>query len=186
MSMLQKDSLVSPDDLTGLAIVDGQPINIKGDSETVQAINALSKFGSIGFSREATFKKSIFSFHFIKPVNKLKQLYNLGNEVLILCCKDNLSTYMSRTKDFIDYLLSSEYKNRLDKVTCFLIAKAKNVEDIVKNDRVAHPDSRLIVPFSYSELKNGITGEELQNRMRTVLYERDLFPNRRTSMITRF
>lgn len=175
MKATQKNSLVSPGELIGLATVDGVPITIKGSDQAVLAINALSQFGSIGFSRAQDFKKSEFSYHFIKPVNKLKQLYNLGNELLILCCNDDLTTYMSRAKDFIDYLLSSEYKNRLDKVTCFLISESADIEDIVKADRMANPNSRLIVPFSYDELKDGITAEFLQNRMRTFLYERDLF-----------
>jgi len=104
-------------------------------------------------------------------------LYNLGNEVLILCSNDGMNEFISRTKDFLDYLLitSEEFKNRLDKITCFLFDANENVVTIVKEDRIKNPDARLIVPFCYNELSNGVSEDELQNRLRDFLYERDLF-----------
>ena len=77
----------------------------------------------------------------------------------------------------MDFLLaiSSEYKNRLDKVTCFLFDDCEDIVNRVKQDRTENPDSRLIVPFSYSEIDDGLTEDFLQARLRTFLYERDLF-----------
>lgn len=171
-------ALISKNDRTGIVCgTDGCPINIRGELKVKQAIQALSQFGLISFSRNWNFKSSVYTIHFIKPVAKLKQLYNLGDEVLILCCNDSLMNFKSRTKDLIDYLLGlqSEYRNRLDKVTCFLIDDCEDIEEIVKRDRAENPDTRLIIPFSYKELVSGIDSETLQNRMRTFLYERDLF-----------
>ena len=170
--------LVSKYDKTGIVTGrDGRPINIKGSEKAKQAITTLSSFGLISFSKEFNFKSSTYSIHFIKPVSKLKQLYNLNDEVLILCCNDSLKNFKSRTKDAIDYLLSaqSEYRNRLDKITCFLIDDCENIEEIIKNDRIENPDTRLIIPFSYVELQGGIEIDAFQNRMRSFLYERDLF-----------
>lgn len=152
-------------------------ICIRGTQQAQFAVKEFSKYGLISFSRGQKFKSSDYSFHFIKPVKKLKELYNLGDEVLILCCNNSLAEFKSRTKDFLDYLLSStqEFKNRLDKVTCFVVDDCDDIEDIIKFDRAKNPDSRLIVPFSYSELDNGLTDELLQSRLRTFLYERDLF-----------
>ena len=152
-------------------------IRICGTQQAQRAVNEFSKYGLISFSRKQMFKSSDYSFHFIKPVRKLKELYNLGDEVLILCCNNSLTGFKSRTKDFLDYLLSSkeEFKNRLDKVTCFVVDDSENIEDIIKIDRAQNPDTRLIVPFSYSELDSGLTDEFLQSRLRTFLYERDLF-----------
>ena len=55
----------------------------------------------------------------------------------------------------MDFLLSSkeEFKNRLDKVACFVVDDSEKAEDIIRFDRAQNPDSRLIVPFSYAELK---------------------------------
>lgn len=178
MKSIQASTLVTKGDRIGISGSDnGRPINIKGGPKARQAIQSLSSFGLISFSRDQYFKSSAYSIHFIKPVAKLKQLYNLGEEVLILCCNDSLTNFKSRTKDLIDYMLGSqsEYRNRLDKVTCFLVDDCDDIEEVIKHDRSENPDSRLIVPFSYKELENGVTAEAFQNRMRTFLYERDLF-----------
>lgn len=178
MKAVRASTLVTRGDRIGIVGSDiGKAINIKGGPKARQAIQALSSFGLISFSRDQYFKSSTYSIHFIKPVAKLKQLYNLGEEVLILCCNDSLTNFKSRTKDLIDYLLGSqsEYRNRLDKVTCFIVDDCDNIEELIKRDRSENPDSRLIVPFSYKELEEGVTAEAFQNRMRTFLYERDLF-----------
>ena len=179
MKTSKNTNLVSDKDKTGIvnAGINHQEIRIKGTPKAQRAIREFSRYGLITFSREQTFKSSTYSFHFIKPVAKLKQLYNLGDEVLILCCNDSLTNFKSRTKDFIDYILvtQSEFKNRLDKVTCFIVDDCDDVEGIIKLDRIESPDSRLIVPFSYLELEQGLNDEKLQNRLRMFLYERDLF-----------
>lgn len=170
--------LIKFKDKTGIARVNGeQPLEIKGGTKVIKAIKSLSKYGLITFSREQRFKSSYYTFHFLKPVSVLRELYNLGNEVLILCTADGMNDFKSRTKDFLDYLLitSEEFKNRLDKITCILIDKNDDIISIVKEDRIQNPDTRLIVPFSINELQNGITEDELQNRFRDFLYERDLF-----------
>lgn len=173
MKSIQASTLVTKGDRIGISSSDnGRPINIKGGPKARQAIQSLSSFGLISFSRDQYFKSSAYSIHFIKPVAKLKQLYNLGEEVLILCCNDSLTNFKSRTKDLIDYLLGSqsEYRNRLDKVTCFLVDDCDDIEEVIKHDRSENPDSRLIVPFSYKELENGVTAEAFQNRMRTYTF----------------
>jgi len=170
-------SWISFEDKIGIASVNDIPISIKGGRNSEIAVREMSKYGLITFSREQTFKSTNYAIHFFKPITKLKQLYNLGDEVLILCGNDNFSEFKSRTKDFLDYLLtsSSEYRNRLDKVTCFLFDDRDNISDLVKQDRVDNPDARLIVPFSYSEAYSGISEDILQGRLRSFLYERDLF-----------
>lgn len=176
--MASTSTLVTNKDEIGIvnAGING-PIRICGTQQAQQAIREFSKYGLISFSRDQRFKSSDYSIHFIKPAKKLKELYNLGDEVLILCCNNSLAEFKSRTKDFLDFLLSSkeEFKNRLDKVACFVVDDSEKAEDIIRFDRAQNPDSRLIVPFSYAELNNGLTDELLQARLRAFLYERDLF-----------
>lgn len=157
--MASTSTLVTNKDEIGIvnAGING-PIRICGTQQAQQAIREFSKYGLISFSRDQRFKSSDYSIHFIKPAKKLKELYNLGDEVLILCCNNSLAEFKSRTKDFLDFLLSSkeEFKNRLDKVACFVVDDSENAEDIIRFDRAQNPDSRLIVPFSYAELDNGL------------------------------
>lgn len=171
--MNRRSSLV--DDNEQIGIIPG--LDIKGEEKVKSSITEFSRFGLVTFSRLHSFKSTKYSIHFFKPIAKLKQLYNLGDEVLILCCNDNFSNFKSRTKDFLDYLLmtNSEFKNRLDKLTCFLIDDCDNISELVKKDRIDNPDARLIVPFSYNELRGGLTDDILQSRLRVFLYERDLF-----------
>ncbi len=167
-------SIISKNDTVGIARIKGEPIIIKGNEKVYRAIREISKYGLVTFSKYCNFKSSEYIIHFLKPVNRLRQLYNLGDEVLILCCNDNFKEFKSRTKDFLDVTFS-EFRNRLDKITCFLLDDCDDITDRVKQDRIDNPDSRLIVPFSYSEIINGLSEDFLQGRLRTFLYERDLF-----------
>lgn len=170
--------LINSNDKVGIANIHGnKKIEIRGGKQVVDAIKSFSKYGLITFSREQQFKSSHYTIHFFKPTSSLRNLYNLGDEVLIVCSTQGMNDFKSRTKDFLDYLLitSEEFKNRLDKITCFLFDTSEDIVSIVKSDRIQNPDARLIVPFNYKELSNGIDEDELQNRLRDFLYERDLF-----------
>ncbi len=175
--MTSLNSIVSAQDRVGISKSNGQEIRICGSQVAQDAIKEFSKFGSITFSKEQQFKSTTYAYSFFKPVAKLRELYNLGDEILILCCSNALQTFMSRTKDYIDYLLgtNTEYKNRLDKVTCVLLDDCKDIQQIITNDRRQNPDTRLIVPFSYAEITEGLSEEKLLGRFRSFLYERDLF-----------
>lgn len=170
-------SIVTSQDKTGISRINGDEIRICGSTRAQNAIREFAKFGLISFSKEQYFKSTYYAFCFFKPVAKLRELYNLGDEMLILCCSNAIGEFTSRTKDFIDYLLatSTEYKNRLDKVTCFLLDECETIQDTIVDDRRRNPDARLIVPFSYSEISSGLHESVLLDRLRSFLYERDLF-----------
>lgn len=162
----------------GVAKIRGNiSVEIKGNPSVVRAIKKLSDYGLITFSRIIKFKSTEYAVHFFKPTENLRKMYSLGNELLIVTCPDGMNDFKSRTKDFIDYMLvtNTEFKNRLDKVTCFLVDGNREIEEIVKRDRADNPDSRLIVPFCVDELSATYTKEDFHNRMRDHLYEKDLF-----------
>ncbi|MCM1267990.1 MAG: ATP-binding protein [Bacteroidales bacterium] len=152
-------------------------IEIRGGEKIERAVKSLSQFGLITFSREQYFKSSSYTIHFFKPTENIRNQYNMGNEILILCCTDGMRDFKSRTKDFIDYILTTreEFKNRLDRITCILIDENADITSIVKTDRRENPDARLIVPFCLDELQKDIDENEFHNRMRDFLYQRDLF-----------
>lgn len=156
---------------------DGQEVIIRGNDQMIRAVKTLAKFGLITFSRMIRFKSSEYAVHFFKPTDNMRSMYSLGNELLIVCCLDGMNDFKSRTKDFIDYMLvtNTEFKNRLDKVTCFLIDSDTYVTQRVKDDRSTNPDSRLLVPFSMDELQGEFSEEVFNNRLRDFLYEKDLF-----------
>lgn len=161
----------------GITKIAGKQITIAGNASIVRAVKNLGKVGLITFSRMIRFKSTEYAVHFFKPTDFLRSMYSLGNEVLVVCCTDGMNDFRSRTKDFIDYLLvtNTEFKNRLDKVTCIVIDGNSEIVNIVKNDRIVNPDSRLIVPFFTDELNGSLSEEAFNNRMREFLYEKDLF-----------
>lgn len=163
--------------LIGIAKVRNKQIIIRGSNNVVTAVKTLSKFGIITFSKIVKFKSTDYAVHFFKPTENLCSMYSLGNELLIVCCPDGMNDFKSRTKDFIDYMLvtNTEFKNRLDKITCFLIDGDPEISKKIKTDRATNPDSRLIVPFYINELQNDYNEELLHNRLREFLYEKDLF-----------
>ena len=148
MAVLNDVGIVSRAEETGIVNVDGKPLTIHGTARVRAAVEAFSRYGKIVFSREQNFKRTLYWYHFIKPASKLRELYNLGDTVLILCCEGRFADLKSRTKDFVDYLVTAEFKNRLDKIIYFLIDEDGDIEQVVKNDRTENPDGRLIVPFS--------------------------------------
>lgn len=161
----------------GITKIAGKSINIAGNMAIVRAVNDLAKVGLITFSRMIKFKSTEYAVHFLKMPDLIRSMYSLGNEVLVVCCSDGMKDFKSRTKDFIDYMLvtNTEFKNRLDKVTCIVVDGNPEIVNIVKNDRAINPDSRLIVPFCTDELDGKLTEEAFNNRMREFLYEKDLF-----------
>ena len=59
-------ALCSQGDRVGIVLAkDRRPINIKGGAKAKQAVKALSKFGLISFSKEQTFKSSLYSVLFL-------------------------------------------------------------------------------------------------------------------------
>lgn len=161
----------------GVAKINGKEITIRGNREVFNAIKRLSEFGLITFSRQIKFKSTEYTVCFFKPTTEMRNMYNLGNELLVVCCPDGMNDFKSRTKDFIDYMLvtNKEFKNRLDKVTCFLVDGNTDIVKKVKGDRIENPDVRLIVPFCLDELNAEFDENALSNRMREFLYEKDLF-----------
>lgn len=91
-----RSTLVGKNDYTGFA----NDLVIIGGEKVKSAIKEFSKYGLITFSRQTQFKSTAYTIHFFKPISKLKQLYNLGDEMLILCCNDNFVNFKSRTKDY--------------------------------------------------------------------------------------
>ena len=165
------------DNQVGIASILGKEIDICGNSYDIRAIRNLSKFGRVTFSKLYRFKRTEYAIHFFKPTQELRRMYSLGNELLVVSIADGMDEFKSRTKDFLDYILvtNTEFKNRLDKVTCFVIDSNPEIVAMIKDDRIKNPDSRIIVPFSTYELNGSFTKDAFNNRMREFLYEKDLF-----------
>lgn len=108
---------------------------------------------------------------FIKPVDIITQNFNLNREVVLI-----LSTYEAfeaRTLDVFDELDTQAL--RLEEVCCFIASKDSNVENTISHLLKSNNESRIIVPFTYSELIKPSDDEVIINKMRKHFFSRDLF-----------
>ena len=146
---------------------------IRGNREEIEITRLFSKFFLITFSRQGRFKTTDYVFAFLKPGENLRESFNMYNEVLLLFSP--YTEFETRTMDFIDKTLQ-EFENRLDKVCIILISKDNEIESIIKQLNTDNKDSKIIVPFTYEELlREKLTEEKLQYKLRNYFYNRDLF-----------
>ncbi len=94
------------------------------------------------------------------------------NEVLLIFSPYN--EFETRTLDFVDKTLH-EFDNRLDKVCIILVSKDRDIENKIKQMNSKNNDSKIIVPFTYNEVVNNLTKQELELKLRKYFYNRDLF-----------
>lgn len=148
-------------------------LHLCGNEDEIKVAKQLSKFFRITFSKEGVFKTTSYVFDFLQPGEEFKEYYNLYNEVLLLFSP--YAEFESRTLDFVDKTLE-EYDNRLDKVCVFLVSRDKDIESKINGLNTNNKDSRIIIPFTYSEvLQNGISKVDISKKLRKYFYNRDLF-----------
>lgn len=146
---------------------------IKGNYEEKIIAKKFSEFFGITFSRQGKFKTTDYTIDFLQPDEKLRESFNLYNEVLLLFSP--YTAFERRTFDFIDKTLS-EYDNRLDKVCIFIVSKDENISNVIKQINKENKDSRILVPFTYNEIINQeFSTSSLHNKLRVFFYNRDLF-----------
>lgn len=147
-------------------------INLKGTKEEQRISKIFSQYFGISFSREENFKSARYAINFLQPSEEYKESFNLFNEVLMIY--SDFSNFNWRSMDFVDKLLM-EYRNRLDSVVIILVSKDNNIKEIVQQKSLID-ETRIIVPFTYSECINGnFSDEMIQSRLREFFYQRDLF-----------
>ena len=147
-------------------------VNLKGSEDEVKISIKFSKYFGISFSREEHFKNARYALNFLQPSEEYKESFNLFNEVLMLY--SDFSDFNWRSMDFVDKLLM-DYRNRLDPVVIILISRDNNIKEIVQQ-KLLENETRIIVPFTYSECMSYNFSEEIiQSRLREFFYQRDLF-----------
>lgn len=148
-------------------------VKIRGRRIEKNIVMSFSKHFLVTFSNEVTFKYSEYVFDFLKPTNDFKRKFNLFNEILLLFSR--YSEYDARTLDFVDKTLT-QYENRLDKICIILISNDEDIERKIINSNSDNKDSRIIVPFTYNELKyNNFNFQNIESKFRRYFYNRDLF-----------
>lgn len=115
--------------------------------------------------------KSSYRVVFLKPVDYITQNFNLTREVVLI-----FSPYAAFEPRTLDVLDDERIRvTRLEEVCCLIASKDSNIETVLNSFMKSNTESRVIVPFTYTELLDSDNDEFVINKMRSCFYSRDLF-----------
>lgn len=107
----------------------------------------------------------------IKPVDYITHSFNLLREVIVVFSSYN--TFEPRALDAIEKL---DIQNiRTEEICSIVVSRDASVSDKVDTFLKSNQESRVIVPFTYSELSSAKDQDFFLNRLRKEFYSRDLF-----------
>ena len=121
---------------------------------------------SLGYNSE-------YEYIVVEPTGIYEDLFNLNKEIVIV-----FSPYESlqpRTLDVFEKISKRFSALRLEKICGILVSKDPDIESSLLNLTKSEPESQIIIPFRYSELKNNLDSYFIRNRFRKYFYSRDLF-----------
>ena len=114
---------------------------------------------------------STYNTAFIKPTDKVSEGFNLHREIVVIF--SNYTKFMPRCLDVIDMFDIQEL--RLEEICCVIISNDNDVNAKINDYLKSKKESRVLIPFTYSEFLNNDDDEFVLNRFREQFYQRDLF-----------
>lgn len=114
---------------------------------------------------------SSYNTAFIKPTQEISIGFNLYREVVVVF--SSYDKFEPRSLDAIDSLEVQEL--RLEEICCIIVSKDDDVSKKIATYLKSNQESRVIIPFTYSELLATKDDEFVPNRFRKLFYQRDLF-----------
>jgi AAA-like domain len=121
---------------------------------------------SLGYNSE-------YEFIVVEPTLDYEDLFNLNKEIVIV-----FSPYTSlqpRTLDVFEKVSKRFSALRLEKICGILVSKDPDIENSLLSLTKSEPESQIIIPFRYGELKGDLDRFFIKNRFRKHFYSRDLF-----------
>lgn len=116
---------------------------------------------------------SQYEYIVVEPTSVYEDSFNLNKEIVIV-----FSSYKSlqpRTLDVFEKVSRKFSALRLEKICGVLVSKDLDIENSLLNLTKSEPESQIIIPFRYDELKGNIDRYFIRNRFRKYFYSRDLF-----------
>lgn len=140
--------------------------------EEQQIVKNLSSCWNVTFLRVENFKVARYPFVFLKPTENIRVRFNMHSEVL--CIFNTQLTFDARSLDFVDKVIN-DFSNRLDKLCVLIVSRDNEVVAKIENRNVK--ESRIFIPFHFSELSGDLLGKEGQitRRLEKFLYTKDLY-----------
>lgn len=121
-----------------------------------------------------TIGSSRYDYFFMKPINLLKEQFNLDRE--ILCIFSQYENFEPRTLDAIENV-HQKIGNiaRLENICTILISKDIEIEEKIKRYNSNDPEKKIIIPFSYDEIHKSENINLYVDKLRRFFYSKDLF-----------
>ena len=142
------------------------------NNEEFRIINYFAKkYWYVTRIERKTLNNSVYQVAFLKPVDHITQNFSLNREVVLILT--SYDTFEARTLDVFDDLDIQAL--RLEEICCFVASADNNIEVAISNLLKNNNESRIIIPFTYSELVNAKDDEVITNKMRQHFFTRDLF-----------
>ena len=114
---------------------------------------------------------SSYNTAFIKPTKEISIGFNLFREMVVVF--SSYDKFEPRSLDAIDCLDVQEL--RLEEICCIIVSKDNDVNKKIATFLKSNQESRVIIPFTYTELLETTDDEFIPNRFRKLFYQRDLF-----------
>lgn len=118
-------------------------------------------------------ENSVYRFFLMKPVNDYNEMFNLEREIVVVFSP--YPDFQPRSLDAFEYVFRYYSNLRLETICCVLISKDNNIEIKLGNVTKGDPESRIIIPFTYSDFFSTTNNYFIKNKFRKHFYERDLF-----------
>ncbi len=120
---------------------------------------------------QLSFSGSQIRVALIKPVDYITHSFNLLREVIVVFSSYN--TFEPRALEAIEKL---DIQNiRTEEICSIVVSRDDSVAEKVATFLKSNQESRVIVPFTYSELSSANDQNFFLNRLRDEFYSRDLF-----------
>lgn len=142
------------------------------NEDEIKIVDFLSrKYWYVTRLNRITIAGSTYNTLFIKPTREISIGFNLYREIVVVF--SNYDKFMPRSLDAVDNLDIQEL--RLEEICCVIVSKDNDVSTKIASYLKSNQESRVIIPFTYSELLETEDNEFVPNRFRMLFYQRDLF-----------
>lgn len=142
------------------------------DKEEAAIIKKLSRnYWYVTRVEKVSLGGSDYRYALIKPTQDINRTFNIYREVLVVF--SNYEKFEPRAFDVQDSLSIQEL--RLEEICSIIISRDGNVADTINKILKSNKESRILVPFTYDELKTEDLDNVFINKMRQEFFSRDLF-----------
>lgn len=114
-----------------------------------------------------------YRYFLLKFTSVYREQFNIEREVVVLF--SDYKCFEPRTLDAFEIAYKQHQDLRIEKICSFLISKDPEIEKKVQQLLSNSTESQVIVPFTYSEIRNVSDFYFYRNRIKKHFYSRDLF-----------